>query len=162
MDSFFPEQKVIIIKDKDFNLESDEKITIKNKMLSLVLFHDNSNISRDVSKIWQKLANNIPGIVFYACNLIDSRDIAQEFSLVALDETSPYREFARNRTPFILVYRNGKPQMSYHDVISEVRLINFCSKIITGKVSNKPPKVIEDKNYESDGTDDDSLPTKIK
>lgn len=164
MDNFFPEQKVITIKNSDFNLETDEKVTIKNKMLCLVLFHDNSHISKEIAKIWQKLSNNIPGIVFYACNLIDNKDIAQVFLTLAIDETSPYKDFARNRIPFILVYRNGKPQKSYHDVVSEPRLINFCTKLLTGDIQQKSSLAIKEDHseYDSDTLDDETLPHKIE
>lgn len=136
MSYFFPSPQVSILKAVDFNLDSDDKITMKNKAMSIVLFQDHSSISEKLSKIWMKLSEEVAGINFCACDLIEEKSVAQAFVSIAGDETSPYYKYSRHSIPFILTYKNGKPQNLYSDTLDKSHLINYSTTMATGVTSH--------------------------
>lgn len=134
MSHFFKTQKVVVFKTSDFNTELDEKTTIKNKSLCIVLFHDHSHLSSILSKMWQELSEEIPGCFMCACDLLDETEVAQIFVNLAGDETSPYRNYARHSIPFIIAYKNGKLQRLFSDVLDKAHIINFITSLTYGKI----------------------------
>lgn len=150
---FFPSPQVLVLKTADFNTDNDDKITIKNKSLCIVLFQNHSSISERLSKIWMKLSEEVAGVNFCACDLIEERTVAQSFISVAADESSPYYKFSRHSIPFILTYRNGKPQNLYSDTLDKSHLINYSTTMATGVSSH----VTHD---EEESEEDEDLPKK--
>lgn len=150
---FFPSPQVLVLKTVDFNTESEDKITIKNKSLCIVLFQDHSSISEKLSKIWLNLAEEVAGVNFCACDLIEEREIAQVFISTAADESSPYYKFSRHSIPFILTYRNGKPQNLYSDNLDKSHLINYSTTMATGVSSHLT-------HDDSEEESDDEIPKK--
>lgn len=125
MSYFFPTQQILVFKTEDFNTGNDDKITIKNKDLNIILFQDNSDISSTLTQIWISLSKKIIGINYCVCDLIEERDVANSITTISNDSSSPYQRFCKHRTPFILVYRNGKPQSLYKGIYSENNLLNY-------------------------------------
>lgn len=136
MSHFFPSSEVLVLKTSNFNIDSDDKITIKNKSLSIVLFQNHSSISEKISKIWMSLAEEVAGVDFCACDLIEEKLIAQAFTSLADDDSSPYNKYSHHSIPFILCYRNGKPQNLYSDSLDKPHLINYSTTMATGVTSH--------------------------
>lgn len=125
MSVFFPEQRVVILKTSDFRLDTEEKILINDRNLCMVLFADHSKTSEKLAKFWTELSETVAGVKYCICDLINEPIVGQAMSSVAIDLTSPYVAFASNTTPFILVYRQGRPQKCYYGVLDLVNLKNF-------------------------------------
>lgn len=130
MSSLFPTRHVKILTDDDFITESDEKITMKNKSLNVVLFHTKNDLSKHMVEIWNKLVDEVTGPYFCACDLTIHSRISDRITEVSMDETSPYYRLISHKSPFILVYRNGRPQKDYRDSLTLHKLILFTSGLI--------------------------------
>lgn len=170
MSSLFPSKTIKILTDSDFTLDEDEKITMKNKSLNVVLFHTNNDLSKSMVKIWKELVEEVTGPHFCVCDLTIQTQIADKITEVSLDETSPYHRFASHKPPFILVYRNGRPQKDYKDALTHHKLTLFTSGLIDNYSNEanhknnhkKSKKEDDDSNEEDEEDDDDEIPKVTK
>lgn len=64
MNALFPEIKIKTLSDADFNLNSDDMITIKDKRVAVVLFHDTEPDSQHIVEYYKNIAKRIAGVVF--------------------------------------------------------------------------------------------------
>lgn len=125
MSFYFHKQKIGILKSSDFNLDTDNKITIKKRDLTLVLFKDKSYLSEQTALILQNIFNKIVGIDICFCNVDEESEIRTCISNFSNDVSS-YQRIFRHSLPFIVIYKDGEPQDVYRGVISEGRIINYC------------------------------------
>ena len=160
MSFYFPKQRIEVLKSSDFNTDSDDKITIKKRDLTLILFQDHSSLSQQTTSIWENLSKKIVGIIFTVCDLNEETNIATYITNISSDNTSPYQKIFKHPPPFIVTYRNGKPQEVYKGVISEGRLTNYCLSLITNKDTNDIHKPIVE--VDSSKEDDSDLPKVVK
>ena len=128
--SFFPTRHVKILTDSDFLLDNEDKITLKHKELSVILFHDESNISTRILAIWDNISKNVSGTIFCVCDMTKQTGISTKFEELVFDRSSPYNRLASHKKPFILVYRNGMPKKDYKDTFSETKLTIFTANLI--------------------------------
>lgn len=162
MSYFFPIQKIIILKTNDFNINEDDKITIKHKDLNMVLFQDHSDISASLTPIWTNLSKKVVGINYCVCDLVEESEIANCITTISNDSSSPYQKFCKHRVPFILVYRNGKPQSLFQGVYSESKLLNYSLSFTTGSSGESKNSIsIKNESDEEDNKNDD-IPTIVK
>lgn len=149
MSDFFPEQQVIVLKSANFRLDTDDSITTTHKAPSIILFLDHSETSRKLSKIWINLSKTVAGVMFCACDLIEEKEIALAFTVLADDKTSPYSKFANQPPPFIILYREGRPQKLYLGVFDECHIRPWALKVITNSnrkiiINDEECKIIND------------------
>lgn len=136
MSSYFPEQKIIQTKAKDFTLDKDLKFNLKEKVISFVLFVDSSRNSQKMQVIWAKLAKTIAGAKFSLCDLQTEIDVANTLNEIINNHNSEHREFLTDTLPFILCYRNGSVKEKYSGVMSEYDIRNWCLQLISGSDTN--------------------------
>lgn len=134
MNALFPEIKIKTLSDADFNLNSDDMITIKDKRVAVVLFHDTEPDSQHIVEYYKNIAKRIAGVVFYACDMTSQNGISQAFLKLSDDSTSPYQKFTVHGLPSLIVYKNSKPQMIYNGLIDEHSLLLFCASIVNLKI----------------------------
>lgn len=125
MSQFFPEQKINILQSQDFNLDHEDKITIKNKSLNIVLFYKESPLSNQLLKMWEELSESLPYINFCKCDLNENEDIAIAFSSLLEDKSSHYTIFGQKIHLFIIVYKDGKPLKNYNQILSKKDIKNY-------------------------------------
>ena len=133
MSFYFPKQKIEVLKSSDFNTDSDDKITLKTKDITLLLFYDNSFLSKETLSILEKISKKIIGIIFAVCDLSKELDIATYITDININSKSQYQKIFKYISPFIVIYKNGKPQEVYKGVISEGRIINYCLSLINNE-----------------------------
>lgn len=160
MSFYFQKQKVELLKTTDFNIDLDDKLTIKRKDLCLVLFHDHSSLSTSIYAIWEKLSKSIIGITFCLCDLIEESTIATSITNISNDTTSPYKNLFNRSLPIIVSYRNGRPQDLYKDVVSESRLKRYCLNLTTSNDNIERNKLVKDDN--EDDEDDENIPKVVR
>lgn len=164
MSNFFPEQKVKVLKSEDFKLDTDDKITIKEKFLTVVLFLDTSGASERLKNTWTNLSKSVAGIKYAACNLIEESDVALAFSSLASDSSSPYKKFANHIPPFIILYREGRPQKLYAGTSNEHDLKIWCLQQVANLTKLSEIEDSDDikslSEYNSENEDD--LPKALK
>lgn len=160
MFSYFPGQKIISFKSSDFILNSDSKINIKEKVLTFILFIDESKTSQKLEDIWIDLSKTIAGANFGICNLLKENDIADTFSKLANDFNSDYMKFATDTPPFILCYRGGYPKEKYNDVTTEYDIHHWCLQHVTGRnknINGDNNSIVITNNIDIDRNDKDLL-----
>lgn len=136
MSTFFPQINVKILSDSDFLIDSDDKILLKDKRTCVVLFHDKESTSQQLTDIWKSLASRVAGPIFYVCDMTIQRNISEAFLQISQDDSSLYQKYTKKKIPFILIYRNGRPQNLYNGQLSEAALINYCSGMVSSHISN--------------------------
>lgn len=151
MTSYYPGQKIINLKTNDFTLDETLKIGIKEKILSFVLFLDDSKSSHKIAVIWDKLSTSVAGAKFCICDLLKESDIANSFSSLANDHNSKFRKFATQIPPFILAYREGEPTKKYLAVMSEHDIRHWCLNEISGfSLVNHSDNFEDEHDFESE------------
>lgn len=130
MNSLFPTKQIKILTDNDFLLNSEEKITIKDNSLLVILFYDKTDISNEILKMWDNILHHVSGPIFCICDMTTELGVSQNFKTVASDISSKYHKLAFNKEPFIIVYKNGNPVKNYKNAFSETKLIIFTTNLI--------------------------------
>lgn len=133
MNSLFPQINIKNLSDSDFNLNSNEKITLVEKRISLVLFNDNSDESVHFLNILKSVCKQVPGPVFCSCDILSQSGIKTAFLDICQDDTSSYQKFTCHGFPILIIYKNGIPQKLYSGIIDEDSLLLFCSTLIPFK-----------------------------
>lgn len=151
MNTFFPQIDVKILTDSDFLTESDDKILLKDKHTCIVLFHNKESVSQHLTDIWKNLASRVAGPIFCVCDMTIQRGISEAFLQISQDDSSSYQKYTKKKIPFILIYRNGRPQSIYNGQLSEAALMNYCSGLVSSHISNSSSDI-------SDSTSDSSSP----
>ncbi len=128
MDSLFTRPEIKILSDSDFMLETEYKLTLRDKDCCLVLFHDNQYLSVELVKLWQQIANIVAGPKFMICDLVINRNIANAMSSSPYIQSNPFSWISTVKIPVIIVYRQGFPQGAYNGIISVDNLISYASK----------------------------------
>jgi len=123
-------RQVKILSDSDFMTDSDHKINLKDKSLTVILFKDEEDLSIQLTDIWNDISQKISGPVFAICNMKEQTLIPKNFEDLSKDTSSSYHMFASHKVPFILVYRDSKPKKIYCDLFSGVNLTIFLSTLI--------------------------------
>jgi len=132
MENFFPISNVKILKNEDFNTNSEDLISLKNKLCSVILFYVENKESKLLSELWELIAKKIPGNILCACNLNSEVKISQAFIQVKQNQNHPFYWTGIQQAPFILIYRDGWPQGFYNgtrsiSAISDFILSQACS-----------------------------------
>lgn len=148
MNSLFPEIKIKTLSDSDFNLDSDDKITLKDKRVSVVLFHDTELESQHIVQFFKNVAKRVAGLVFYACDMTIQTGISQAFTQLSDDSSSPYQKFVVHGLPSLIVYKNGKPQTIYNGLIDEHSILLFCGSIVNLKIEKEDDEINIPKSIE--------------
>lgn len=98
----------------DFNLESQDLITLKSDSCVIILFYIDNNESYQLVNIFGNAANQTAGTIFAAVNMKVERRIAEAFGKLRGDSNHPLNSFGLQQFPFILVYRNHWPVAFYN------------------------------------------------
>lgn len=159
MSSLFSQLRVKILTSSDFNLESVEKLTLKDKNCALVLFHTSNDQSKFLADIWTKLSTTVPGTVFMSCDLMMQEAVSTAFSTVSQDSNNPLAWLNLKKVPLILEYRGGYPQAAYNGIVSESALINYATRMVCSSdhhdarilVDSPEPELIHEEEEDIDG-----------
>lgn len=161
MSSLFSQLRVRILTSSDFELDSSEKLTMKDKSCALVLFHTADDKSKFLADVWTKLSTTVPGVVFMSCDLMMQESISTAFSEVSQNINSPLSWLNLKKVPLILEYRGGYPQAAYNGVISESALISYVTNMVCSadhrdikilpEPTPLPPPMVEEPEKNVDG-----------
>ena len=119
------DSNVKMLRSKDFNLDSSEKISIKDKGCTIILFYIENQESKDLLQVWITAARQTAGAQFAAVNLSLDKDIATAFQQLE-SQGSPLRVFSLKAYPAIIVYRNSWPSGFYNGERSADQIANFA------------------------------------
>lgn len=167
MNTFFPQIDVKILTESDFLTDSDDKILLKDKRTCVVLFHNKESVSQHLTDIWKNLASRVAGPIFCVCDMTIQRNISEAFLQISQDDSSSYQKYAKKKIPFILIYRNGRPQSTYNGQLSGAALMNYCSGLVSSHISNSSSDTSDSivdsssSNASSSETKDDSDDTDV-
>lgn len=115
---------VIELGSDDFLLDTDEKILLKWKDCLIILFYSENEESKQLARVFSSAAQQTIGKNFAACNLKVHQNLAKAF--MSLDgQDSIMRAFRLKQVPFILVYREGRPQAYYNGDRDTQALVDY-------------------------------------
>jgi hypothetical protein len=114
------------LSEKDFLIESREALSIQYDDCNMILFYDESDLSRQILPIWEQTANSTVGPIFSAINLVAENKVANRFIQIKLDLDHPLNWASMGQTPFVLVYRKGWPQAFYNGNYSVEEIKNYA------------------------------------
>lgn len=63
MESYFPTHRVKTLSEEDFG----EGITLKDNLTCVVLFYDDSVLSREIELLWDRVCSKTISFDFYKC-----------------------------------------------------------------------------------------------
>ena len=109
----FGQNRVMVLRSDDFKLDSEHQIDLKNKDCILILFHTNNEESKNMAIIWNSVAQQVPGPIFAAVNLLIEPKLAKAFTNLNTTN-STYRSFELKGVPFVITYQNGTPVGFYN------------------------------------------------
>ena len=111
--TLFAQESVKMLRESDFELDSDTRINIIYKECMLALFYTDNAESKNLVQIWSSAAKQTVGPIFAACNVMIDRKVAEAFT--SLNMANGSLHWAGLKTfPFILVYQNGWPIAFYN------------------------------------------------
>lgn len=119
---------VVKLCDTDFNLKSNEMITIKYKDLLMVLFYASNTDSEKLLKLWNAAAKQTIGVTFAAVDLINEKNISNAFSKLNQLNTSLKWASLKN-IPFVLIYKDGWPISYYTGKHNISSIVNYSLKL---------------------------------
>ena len=128
MNNLFRVPDILPLTDNDFTLDQKEKLNLKAQECCLVLFHENDELSVKLWEIWQRVALQVAGPRFMKCDLISNKGVASAMTNAPRGIVSE-SWISKVRIPVIFVYRDGKPEGVYNDIVSEQKLIVYASRI---------------------------------
>lgn len=121
----YVDKKISQLKSSDFNLETKEKITLKDTSCKIILFHGEDEISFNWLKVFTDVASGVAGILA-SVNLFQEKELAIAFYNLGNDENNPLSWAKVTGTPpFILTYQRGNPVGFYNGDINKDLIINF-------------------------------------
>lgn len=126
------------ITSDDFNLDSNEKISLKIKDCIIILFYIDNKESSDLLQIWLDVSSKNSGAVMGECNLNVNSKIQKAFLDIKGDCNHPFNWASIASYPFILTFRGGWPQAFYNGNrdstnISNYILLEACTSCYTEK-----------------------------
>ena len=170
----FSQAAVKNLKTSDFQLNCENKITLRTDMSLIVLFYINNTESLNIAKLWLLAAQQAGGgQKFGACNLEIENDVDEAFKNLNMDPTHPYAWASLKSYPFILTYRQGRPVAFYNGERSTNAFVNYALTLafnsgyfernnvregvsvdndfaMTGFFGYKNPPVSQSKDFKSD------------
>lgn len=126
--STFSSQLVKVLKEKDFFLDSRERISYIYDDPTLILFYDSSIFSQQLQPVFLQAAIST-GInpVFAAVDLTTELDIASKLGYLRMTVDHPFHWVGLATPPFIVVYRWGWPQAFYNGEYSSDLLKRYAT-----------------------------------
>lgn len=101
------------LQNEDFALATTDGITLFATGCSIILFYDNTLLSRQLMEIWLDLAQIHAGVNFYGVDFNNRREIMQRFFEIKTSPNHMFNRYTTQAIPFILVYREDQPGISY-------------------------------------------------
>lgn len=121
----FSSESIKRLSTYDFNLETDELITLKDKRCMLILFYVENTESQRLATLWATAAQQVAGPIFAAVNMLNERRVAEAFTKLKAEGSNPLHWASLRQYPFILVYRNGYPVATYNGDRDVQTLIDY-------------------------------------
>lgn len=122
----FTPETVKRLTSEDFNLDSDELITLKFDDCILVLFYVENTESYQLATIWSIVAQQVAGPLFGAINMLLERKVAEAFTKLKSNGSHPLHWASLRQYPFILVYRKRWPVAVYNGVREVQSIIDYA------------------------------------
>lgn len=97
-----------------FNVDTDSLITLKYNDCFIVLFHVENSESHRLMKIFSVVAEQTPGPMFGAINVLLEHRVAEAFAKVRMHGSHPFRAYSLKQWPVIIAYRKGYPSAVYN------------------------------------------------
>lgn len=124
--TIFSQNKIRMMYDGDFALDTFEKVALRWKDCIVCLFYDEGPESKDWGKIFSLSAQRVHGPQMAACNIELSQGVARAFTEVASNGGHPYHWAGLKGYPFILVYRAGVPVGVYSGDSAVEPFVDYC------------------------------------
>lgn len=124
--TIFSQNKIRMLYDGDFVLDTFEKVALRWKDCIVCLFYDEGVESKDWAKIFAISAQRIHGPQMAACNIELSQGVARAFTEIASNGGHPYHWAGLKGYPFILVYRAGVPVGVYSGDSAVEPFVDYC------------------------------------
>lgn len=124
--TLFAQQAVQQLTSRAFAIDAKEKIALKNRDCTLILFYGENTESRRLLNIWNTAASQTAGPIFAAVNLSMERDLATSFTELLSEGGHPFHWAGLQGIPFILVYRNGWPVAFYNGERAVQPIIDYA------------------------------------
>lgn len=122
----FPTQPVLLLKEKDFALETEDKIVLKGIVdCTMVLFHGNDSQSQGAMRVWLNVAEMTAGPIFAAINVVEERNVAQGMAHIAGQKNHPLHPFGLRGFPVIIIYQKRYPVGIYNGIIGTSAIIQW-------------------------------------
>lgn len=109
----FRANEVRDLQNEDFALNTTDGITLYASGCSMLLFYDQSPLSKELMEIWLELADIHSGVNFYGVDFTRRRNIMKRFSEIKNSPNHMFNRYTSKSVPFILVYREDEPNISY-------------------------------------------------
>lgn len=129
LDFLFHKNKIRTLSDSNFTIV-DNNLILDNININIILFYDNTNISKHIVEMFENTAENIMGPIFCKCNIsqdIELKNKLHNFPFI-LSCNSQYS--VKDNIPFIIVYKDSKPQLFFTGSFDQNSIMNFCLSVV--------------------------------
>lgn len=106
--------RVKMLSTSSFTLDDKMMIGLKFDDCILVLFYTENKESHELLKLWYLIAEQTPGPIYAACNVLLDAKVSEAFARVKMDGSHPLNPYALHQWPVIMVYRKGFPVAIYN------------------------------------------------
>tara|TARA_R110001632_G_scaffold200941_5_gene323674 strand:- start:698 stop:1393 length:696 start_codon:yes stop_codon:yes gene_type:complete len=165
----FRKKLVRDLQNEDFALNTTDGITLYAKGCSVVLFYDQTKLSYELTGIWVDLAEIHSGVNFYGVDFNKRTQIMERFTQIRGSPNHWANRYTSRGVPFILVYREDEPGISYPQAfyngeLSTADLSNWIMTLACEAGYNESPFLREGINTEKNTviTDDGTVVTMNK
>ncbi len=109
----FSRNRVRELDKEDFALNAAIGLVLYSKGCSLILFYDKSGLSKQLQVLWNDLADRFGGVNFFGVNVQDRTEIMRRIVEIRNQPNHPLNKYVSRGEPYILVYRENEPGLSY-------------------------------------------------
>jgi hypothetical protein len=121
----FSQESIRKWSSSDFKLDTDEKISLKSKDCSIILFYGENEESKQLMRIFSLVSQQAAGPMFGACNLLREKEVSLAFTNIKAMGSHPFHWASMRGYPFILTYRDGWPVAFYNGDRSVTAILDW-------------------------------------
>jgi len=117
------------LREADFALETRDRICLYDDACNIVLFYDESPVSKKILNIFKVVADTVAGPSFCSCNILLEKQVSQAFMEIASNKDHPFHWVTTRNFPSIIIYKKGYP-VNFYDGPADVSILtNFSMNI---------------------------------
>jgi hypothetical protein len=122
-------RSIKIFREKDFALDTKDKICIYDEKCNIVFFYTESPDSKRILEVFLSVAESIVGPNFGTCNVNLERGVSSAFEEISINKDHPLHWVAIRKYPFMLIYRGFYPVNFYDGPANPTIMANFCLNV---------------------------------